>query len=108
MDIEALKKVVAMWAESEPLVTKAYIFGSRARGDHRQHSDLDVAVEIDQQPGDENLLATWICEKRGLEERLSKLIPYSLQMEHLEGEETPTVLRGINESSILVYEKVGS
>ena len=105
MNIEQLKKIVGEWAASEPLIKKAYLFGSRVRGDHRDDSDLDVAVEIGKKPGDESLLATWIFEKCGLEERLSKLVPLKVQLEHLEDCRTPTVKAGIDRSSILVFEK---
>ncbi len=108
MDIETVKNIIAKWADSEPLVTKAYIFGSRARGDHGEDSDLDVAIEIEMRRGDENKLAIWIFEKQGLEDRLSRLIPFSLQLEHLNGNETPTVLSGVERGSILVYERTAS
>ncbi|GBE32929.1 nucleotidyltransferase domain protein [bacterium BMS3Bbin05] len=99
MDIESIKNIVAQWADSEPLVTKAYIFGSRAIGDYRKDSDLDVAIEIEMEPGDESKLATWLCEKQGLEESLSRLIPYDLQLEYLNGDETPNVLSGVERES---------
>ena len=46
MNIETMATAVAKWAGTEPLIRKAYLFGSRVRGDHRSDSDLDVAVEI--------------------------------------------------------------
>jgi len=52
MNIKELIKIVAQWAHDEPLVTKVYIFGSRARDDYREDSDLDVAVEIKTMAGD--------------------------------------------------------
>jgi predicted nucleotidyltransferase len=102
---ESIKKIVAVWAESEPLITKAYIFGSRARDDYREDSDLDVAIEIEKLRNDENILATWITHKKGLEESLSKLIPYKLHLELCDREKTPTVLSGIEKSNIVVYIK---
>jgi len=108
MDIEEIKIIVANWAKEEPLVTKAYIFGSRARDDYREDSDIDIAVEIKKLPGDGNVLATWIFESDKLKERLSKLLPYSLQLEHFDGSNTPHVLAGIEQSSILVYEEISN
>ncbi len=103
MGIEELKAIIAQWAHDEPLVTKAYIFGSRVRNDFRDDSDLDVAVEIRTMPGDSNVLATWIGEHKSMEKRLAKLIPYKLQLENLDGENTPTVQNGVRESGIMVY-----
>ena len=104
MCIEKIKNIISEWAKNEPLVTKAYIFGSRARNDYLEDSDLDVAVEIRIAPNDENVLTTWMFEHEEMEERLAKLLPYELQLENLDGEDTPTVLAGVRESSILVYE----
>ena len=105
MDLEQIKIIVAEWAESESLVTKAYIYGSRAKGNYREDSDLDVAVEIEKQHGDTNVLTTWICEGGGLEKRLSAILPFKVQLENIEGAETPIVSSGVKSSSILVYER---
>lgn len=39
------------------------IFGSRARGDHRQDSDLDLAIVLEGVPGDRSKV---VCEMAGL------------------------------------------
>ena len=44
--LPSLAKLVAQWADERPAIEKAYIFGSRARGDHRPDSDLDLAIEF--------------------------------------------------------------
>ncbi len=104
MNQENLKDIVYNWAKSESLVTKAYIFGSRARDDYSEDSDLDVAVEIKMELGDEKVLDTWMDEGKKLEKRLAELVPCEIQLELFDGENTPTILEGIKESSILVYE----
>jgi predicted nucleotidyltransferase len=104
LDIELIKRKVAEWAKSETLINKVYIFGSRARDNYREYSDLDIAIEINKLPYDENVLSTWVNEKKGLERRLFQLLPsLKLQLELLDAEQTPTVLSGIQKSSILVY-----
>lgn len=105
MDINEIKKIISIWAQNETLVRKAYIFGSRARDDYREDSDIDVAVEINKLPGDENSLATWVFESEKLQKDLSELLPYKLQLEYLDDSKTPHVLAGIKQSNILVYEK---
>lgn len=106
MDIEAIKKIIARWAESEPLIVKAYIYGSRAGENYQENSDLDIAIKIKKLPSDSNVLATWIFEKNRLERRLQRLLgPYNLHLELLDNEETPTIHDAVAEKSILVYAK---
>ncbi len=49
-------------------------------------------------------MATWIFEHKDMEKRLANLLPFKLQLESLDGTNTPTVLNAIKKSSILVYE----
>jgi predicted nucleotidyltransferase len=37
---------LAAWAAGKPQIAALHIFGSRARGDHRPDSDLNVALEF--------------------------------------------------------------
>lgn len=48
--IEAIRAAVDSWARGEPLVRFVWLFGSRARGDHRPDSDIDLAVSHDIDP----------------------------------------------------------
>ncbi len=43
-DPTTLESAIALAAEREPDVLAAYVFGSRARGEAQERSDLDVAV----------------------------------------------------------------
>ena len=104
MGIEEIKKVVKDWATSQPLVKKAYLFGSRVRGDFKPDSDLDVAVELHLGADDGNILSTWMFEEDEIKGNLQDLIPFKLQLELLDGKNTPTVLNAVKESGILVYE----
>jgi len=105
MDIMKLRNIIAKWAKEEPLVTRAYIFGSRAGNDFQEDSDLDVVVEIKKGSGDEIVRATWICVRDGLKERLAKLLPYALDLQWLDGENTPIILSGVKKLSIVVYDE---
>lgn len=46
------------------LGAKVYVFGSRARGDHQQFSDLDILIE----PGEEDIKSSLLLIKEKLEE----------------------------------------
>ena len=103
---ELTKKEIRSWALSEPLVCKAYVFGSRARDDYREDSDLDIAVELIKPPGDENLLATWIGEADEMKQRASSFIHgFRIDLQWHNGDETPVILEGLNQSSYVIYEQ---
>lgn len=100
------KRKIVNWAKNEPLVIKAYIFGSRARDDYTPESDLDVAVEIEKSPGDGNALGTWIGVGEEMEQRLSDAVPeYKMDLQWSHEEFSKTVFNGIKRSSYVVYEK---
>lgn len=106
MKIERLSEIVARWAASEPVVLRAHVFGSRVNGTQGAQSDLDVAVELRPSPGDETLLATWICEAGRLRASLAQLLPVPLDLEWYGGpDETPTIHSGLQSDSRLVFER---
>lgn len=109
MTLEEIALALAGWARTKPLVKRVFIFGSRARGDHRPDSDLDVAIELDPesfQGADESGgIATWMFETTGWKEELLRIVPFAVQLEQLCGEHTPTIQSGVERSSLLVYEK---
>jgi predicted nucleotidyltransferase len=109
MDIEEIVKLLAGWARRHSLVKRVYIFGSRVRGDNRSDSDIDIAIELDpeefQGSDESNGLATWMFEKAAWKEELQELIPHKVQLERYHEDQTPTVRKGIAQSSKLVYEK---
>ncbi len=104
MDIEDMEAAVAKWASTQPLIRKAYLFGSRVRGTHRSDSDLDVAVEIFSSPGDSDPLATWIRESCHLEASIAGIVPVIIDLEWYGGEaDTPVIHKALERSSLLVY-----
>ena len=105
MTIDQLKNIIFCWASENSLVRKVYIFGSRARGDYCLTSDLDVAIEVNQTPQDGSECSTWFNSRKMLKASLQALVPYQLQLEWYDPIETPTVHKGLQESSILVYEQ---
>jgi len=100
-----MSEAVAKWASTQPLIRKAYLFGSRVRGTHKPNSDLDVAVEIFTLPGDENPLTTWICEAQRLKASTAGVVPVIIDLNWYGGAvETPCVHVGLETSSIVVYD----
>lgn len=105
IDKEEVIALIGAWAESEHDVRKAFLFGSVARGDNTPDSDIDVAIQLNARPGIEVELAVWSFERDRLSESLQGLLPGPLQLEWYDPVETPTVHKGIVESSILVYDQ---
>lgn len=104
MNIEDMAAAVAKWSSTQPLIRKAYLFGSRVRGTHRPDSDLDVAVEVFTLPGDSCPLATWIGESHRLEASIAGIVPVLIDLEWYGGEaETPVIHKALKRSSLVVY-----
>lgn len=109
MSIEDMGDAVAKWAATQPLIRKAYLFGSRVRGTHKPNSDLDVAVEIFILPGDEDPLTTWICEAQRLKESIAGVVPVIIDLNWYGGPiETPCVHAGLQEGSIVVFDSANT
>lgn len=106
MELDHLSELITGWTEAQPLVRKAYVFGSRVKGTHSPNSDLDVAIELVPRPGDETVLATWICEARALRESLARVVPVPVDLEWYGGpDETPTIHTALLAGSRVVYER---
>jgi predicted nucleotidyltransferase len=43
---QRLHELLAAWAETKPTIAALHLFGSRARGDFRPNSDVDLAFEF--------------------------------------------------------------
>ncbi len=109
MNSSEAQEILAEWAKAKPLVGKLFIFGSRARDDYRPDSDIDIAIVLDMSAADgvddSGGLATWMFETDGWENELEALLPFKVDLEQFRGSDTPTIQKGIDQSSILVYRK---
>jgi predicted nucleotidyltransferase len=47
-ELHALAEILAKWIEPVPGIPAIYLFGSRVRGDHRQDSDVDVRLYLNE------------------------------------------------------------
>lgn len=106
MELDSIRATVASWASKQPIVQRAWIFGSRVRGTERPDSDVDIAIEVAQLPGDETAFCTFICESDALSEDLQRVVPIQVHLVWHGGPTlTPTVHAGLQESSILAYDR---
>jgi len=50
---DILRNKLRAWAKSKPTVRALYVFGSRARGNNRPDSDLDLAFDLEERYGNQ-------------------------------------------------------
>ena len=50
---DILRNKLRAWAKSKPTVRALYVFGSRARGNNRPDSDLDLAFNLEERYGNQ-------------------------------------------------------
>lgn len=94
------------WAAKHPEIARVIIYGSRARGDHRPESDLDVAVELNQTSVGEAPFVTWISDAAKWTSELSPSLPWPLDLQwHDTDGETPTVTAKIAKGHFIAYER---
>jgi len=105
--MDEIKNDIIDWAIKNPLILKVYIFGSRVRGDNRQDSDLDIALEISKLPGDNNIVATFTGEQSIWVMELQKKIPFKIDLECLNLDDDITDVKlAIKDEGQLIYEKL--
>ncbi|MBV2146757.1 nucleotidyltransferase domain-containing protein [Sphingobium sp. AS12] len=91
------------WAESEPLILQAYVFGSRAKGVHRAESDIDLAIKVYGATVGE-ALANGIFEKGRWLSDLQARLPMTVDLQPMQDDDivvTPAVI----DHGILVFDR---
>lgn len=105
-----LESKISQWAKAKPMIKAIWVFGSRARGDHRDNSDLDLAVELDLSvfdgADDSGGAATWAFDVKPLKEELDKLTGLNVDWQHYEKGVTSVIEAGLSKSSKIIYEKI--
>lgn len=103
--IEAMSMAVEMWAKSEPLVRKAYLFGSRVKGTNRPDSDLDVAIELLTLPDEEDPGTTWQREGKRLKASIAGVVSVAIDLDWYGGaDETACIHAGLQGGSLVAYD----
>ena len=100
---------LAAWAAQKSLVGQLWVFGSRARGAHREDSDLDIAIKLDMQHSevaDDKDLCAWMFETESWASELQALVPFTIDLEQYSGpNDTPIIHAALARSSILIFSK---
>ena len=100
-DLARLLPAILDWASRQTQVGRLWLYGSRARGDHRVDSDLDVAVAVRAPLGtDDEKQRFWAMLESGSAE-LSAACNLSVSVQAVA---TPGDDRGVERDGVLVYE----
>ena len=109
MHLPALIQILSQWSAKKPLVQRAWIFGSRARGEERSDSDIDIAIELDltatEVEDESGGSATWMFETSTWQSELQAVLPYQVDLEQYMGTQTPIIAAALERSSVLAYQK---
>lgn len=101
----ASEEAIRNWANAKPFVRRVWIFGSRARGDHRPDSDLDVAVEIDPVGNDEDADISWTADSNDWRAELSG-VPLQIHLHHYQEADVGSVVRNsVQREGKLIFER---
>lgn len=83
MDLESVKEILREWAGKNLDIRTVYIYGSRARGDFKESSDLDIAIELDPSEGHIDGYTFWVSRGTELEQELQTLLTgYKVHLEY--------------------------
>jgi predicted nucleotidyltransferase len=96
LDVRIRREIVQFWSRA-PEVQRVLLFGSRARGDAEERSDIDIAIEApDISP------TSWVKLVIEMEDHINTLLP----MDVVRFEEASTELKGniLREGKVL-YER---
>lgn len=94
------------WARNERLVQRAFIFGSRVRGNYSASSDIDIAIELPFSEPNTNL-AHFQFEHDRWEAELLKIIGHKVDVQFLENNGASIVRCGVSENSVVAHQKTG-
>ena len=90
-----MTKIIADYLATQP-VTKAWLFGSYARGEQREDSDVDILVDFDEDVS----LVGHVRIMYGLEDRLGKKVDLVTN-----GTLLPFAVESANKDKRLIYER---
>ncbi|OGQ94815.1 MAG: hypothetical protein A2521_09935 [Deltaproteobacteria bacterium RIFOXYD12_FULL_57_12] len=92
-----IQKIQAVFAHY-PQVERAVLYGSRAKGNFRNGSDIDLTLH-----GGEDLTAGVLCKI--INELDDLLLPYTIDLSHFNEIRDPDVVEHIQRVGITFYEK---
>lgn len=81
MITESWRRAIVAVVQSEPSIAEVWLFGSRARGEQRPDSDLDLAIVVS--APDEDEVTEWAFNAQRWRRRLSAALPWvAVDLQH--------------------------
>lgn len=101
------RQVLRDWAQANVCIRRVWIFGSRARGEGRPDSDIDVAVEIDAVGRDELAQNSWMELSPRWRQQLGQALSAPLDLEWAGEVDAPLakIRAYVGRSSVLLYKR---
>ncbi len=104
ISIDQICRIVSGWAVSHPEIERVLLFGSRARGDSKPSSDVDLALLVAGISGETAFTRYFHNKddwKRELESALGRSVSIVCQIDH----GRPEVQASIERDGLLLYER---
>ena len=92
------------WARTHDRIERLFIFGSRARGDNKPDSDLDVAILLSGNDPSE-VLAYGICMAKRWREEVHELLPVPIHLQFADPEHDEIVHPAILKDGRLIFSR---
>lgn len=94
---------IRIWAAAHAEVMQVYLYGSRARGDNRPDSDIDLAIVMRPDEGQDNAYEVWAFWE-GREDHTLHL-SHKVHLEWYEkGAHLERVGPGVEKDGVLIYQ----
>jgi len=91
---------IATWAAGNEKISEVHLIGSRVKGDHRQNSDLDVAIKLKEEFG----YTEWFYESETWMAELQQKLPVEVHLLRGGGNlSNRHVEEAIKDHGVLVY-----
>jgi predicted nucleotidyltransferase len=88
---------IVSWAETHPEIQRVWLYGSRARGNNQEDSDIDLAIEMD--------FVEWFEWYSKFEENCDLLLSHKVDLEwYAEEADLKYVGEGVRRDGVLLYE----
>ena len=98
---------VRLWASGKERIHELHLFGSRAKGEFTEVSDVDIAYLLTgNEPGER--LAYSICECGSWEAELSEAVGAPVDLQFTDTQDDLQVWNWVREHGQLIYRKRGS
>ncbi len=105
ISIDKIRDKVTSWAESHLEVKRVFLFGSRARGDSKSDSDVDLAVEVVGIEG-ENADTRYFFNKDAWKDELESALERPINIVRRIAHGKPEIQESIEREGVLIYESL--